>query len=247
MILQKELKKQGDLLFKYRSYFPLIIIVAGIWVFVENRLENALPEWIEAYTYACFAVSALGLLIRMIAVGYSADNTSGRNTTDGQIADEINSTGLYAMLRHPLYLGNYFMWLGVALLTLNFWFIIAFTFLYWLYYERIMFAEEHFLIGKYKERYVEWAETRAAFIPNLAKWKKPRYSFSWVKIIRQEKAGIMNLFIMFFVFTNLGHYLLTDEYVDLDSFWTIGLGASIVWYIIIKIIQKTTKALAVDR
>jgi len=83
----------------------------------------------------------LGLFIRAYAVGHTPANTSGRNTKE-QLADELNTTGIYSMVRHPLYLGNFFMWLGAAVLTKNGWFIVAFILLYWIYYERIMFAEE---------------------------------------------------------------------------------------------------------
>ena len=149
MALKDELRSQGNFLFKYRSYLPVLIIIAGIIVLVDTKLNSVNEPWHATYDIACVIVSFIGLLIRILAIGYSADNTSGRNTSAGQIADDINSTGLYSICRHPLYVGNFFMWLGIAMLTLNFWFLISFTYLYWLYYERIIFAEESFLIKKY--------------------------------------------------------------------------------------------------
>jgi len=101
-------------------------------------------------------ISLCGLAIRVYTVGHTPANTSGRNTA-GQLAESLNTTGIYSLVRHPLYLGNFFMWLGVALLIANFWFVIAFVFAYWIYYERIMFAEEQFLRTKFGPTYVEWA------------------------------------------------------------------------------------------
>ena len=72
-------------------------------------------------------------------------NTSGRNTSEGQVADTINQTGMYSMVRHPLYVGNFIMWLGIALFTASIWFVLLFIAVYWLYYERIMYAEEQFM------------------------------------------------------------------------------------------------------
>ena len=55
------------------------------------------------------------------------------------------------------------MWLGLCLLTQNLWFTISFILIYWVYYERIMFAEEAFLTKKFGDTYLEWASRRPLF------------------------------------------------------------------------------------
>ncbi|MFT5802671.1 MAG: protein-S-isoprenylcysteine O-methyltransferase Ste14 [Cyclobacteriaceae bacterium] len=247
MALQQELRQRGNFLFKHRSYLPIVIIVVGLIVFVQSKLGHNQPEWINYYDIGCVMVSAFGLLIRCLAVGYSADHTSGRNTSAGQIADDINATGLYSICRHPLYVGNFFMWLGIAMFTLNFWFIMAFIFVYWLYYERIIYAEEAFLIDKYGSKYLDYSENVPAFIPVFSKWKKSANQFSWIKVIRQEKTGVLNLFLMVFVFKTVGDYLLHQNWPSLNSYWSAGLLIGLAWYAVIKIIQKKTKILTVDR
>ena len=99
MTLKKELRTQGDFLFKHRSYLPVIIIIAGLAVYIQNEItSDVLPhQQGEIYKFICLAVALLGLFIRVHAVGHAAKNTSGRNTTVGQVADEVNSTGLYSM------------------------------------------------------------------------------------------------------------------------------------------------------
>ncbi|MBW6498500.1 MAG: DUF1295 domain-containing protein [Bacteroidales bacterium] len=67
----------------------------------------------------CLFFCLLGFGIRIYIVGHTPKNTSGRNTS-GQLADELNTTGVYSVVRHPLYLGNFFMWLGMAVITLKF-------------------------------------------------------------------------------------------------------------------------------
>lgn len=238
MPLKEEFRVQGDFLFKYRSFLPVLIIIPGIIVFVRN-LQNFDLSISFNWELICLAISLFGLLIRMMAIGYSADNTSGRNTSEGQIADHINTTGLYSIVRHPLYVGNYFMWLGIACLTRHFWFLLAFTFLYYLYYERIMYAEEEFLREKYGDRYANWASKVPAFIPKLGQWKKPHLSFSWVKIIRQEKAGILNLFLVILIFKLIEAYCRHGEVQQVSRFWLFAFLASLVWYLLIKILQKS--------
>jgi hypothetical protein len=40
MALQAELRSQGDFLFKYRSYFPLLLLVSGLAMFVLGKMSG---------------------------------------------------------------------------------------------------------------------------------------------------------------------------------------------------------------
>ena len=246
MALRHELREQGDLLFRYRSYLPVVIVLPALYLYVLQG-SGLVPEaYRSAYELGCLVVALVGELVRIKAVGHSADNTSGRNTTEGQLADSINTTGLYSTLRHPLYLGNYLMWLGLAGLTQNVWFMVAFTGLYWIYYERIMFAEEEFLIGKFGNAYLEWSKRTPAFVPKLSQWVKPKLAFSWPKVIRQEKASILNLFLVFAAFEAVRNWYLKGT-VHMENVWIYGLGIAAGWYIMVKALQLTTGLLAKDR
>ncbi|MEI3590430.1 MAG: hypothetical protein V8Q44_05920 [Alistipes ihumii] len=66
----------------------------------------------------CLLVSLFGLAIRIRTAGHTPDRTSGRNTAEGQVADEPNTTGIYSMMRNPLYVGDLFKWPGIALLSI---------------------------------------------------------------------------------------------------------------------------------
>lgn len=246
MALKNEFRTQGDFLFKYRSYLPLVILLAALLVYFFQDF-HFIDSNKTVWELVCLVIALVGLLIRVITIGYSGDNTSGRNTAEGQIADEVNRTGPYATVRHPLYVGNYFMWLGLAMFTQNIWFIVAFTFLYWVYYERIMYAEETFLIDKYGSDYTDWSAVTPAFIPALGQWTKPKYQFSWRKVIRQEKAGILNLFLICFLFVAGREYLGDQTFLTIDRHWFYFLIGALLWYVIVKLIQKTTKVLNSDR
>lgn len=247
MALRNEFKTQGDFLFKNRSYIPIIAVLVALYIYTtdKNIKEfNLIGLDVYSFEIMCFLVCLLGLLIRVLAVGYSSDNTSGRNTTVGQKADSINRTGLYSLFRHPLYIGNYFMWIGIAAFTQNFWFLLAFTFWYMLYYERIMYAEEEFLISTYGQDYLDFSAKTPAVLPRFKNWTKPANSFSFIKIIRQEKTGILNLFLVIFIF-KLARFLFTDDPIEIR--WIYGLGIGVIWYLIVKVLQKTTKVLEFDR
>lgn len=241
MALQEELKTQGDFLFRYRSYLPLLILGLGLAVFVHTEYyEIETPStWFEKnFEFLCLAISLLGLIIRIITVGHTPKNTSGRNTKDGQIANELNTTGIYSLVRHPLYLGNFFMWLGVAMLTENLWFVIAFILLYAFYYERIMYAEENFLRNKFGQSYLDWAKNIPAFIPAFKHYKKAKYPFSIKKVLKKEKNGFCAVFLLFWVFDVVFRLIQEEPFQFETGFWFYSAIMATVIYFILKILKK---------
>lgn len=250
MALQEELKTQGDYLFRNRSYLPLIILVIGLSVFIHTEyyeIEGPETWFSESFEFICFGISLLGLYIRIVTVGHTPKGTSGRNTKAGQVADELNTTGIYSVVRHPLYLGNFFMWLGVAMLTENAWFSIAFIFFYAFYYERIMYAEENFLCTKFGQGYLVWAENVPAFIPSFIYYVSPKYSFSLRKVLKKEKNGLCAVFLLFWIFDLVGD-LIEDQPFEFEmGFWFYGAIISTVVYLILKIMKKRKMLEEVNR
>ncbi len=243
MALQEEMEVQGNYLFKYRGTFPIIILVLGFVIFLQTVMHKKdFPEtnaFMDTYyIYICLFVALIGLYIRIYTVGHTPANTSGRNT-EGQLADTLNQTGIYSTVRHPLYLGNFFMWLGVAMLTENLWFIVAFIFIYWVYYERIMYAEEQFLRNKFGLTYTTWAGSTPAFLPRFSQFVKPSLPFSWKKVLKKEKNGLVAVFMLFFFFYASGQYIMGEK-ID-NPFLAYGCVISIVLYLVLKYLKKYTK------
>lgn len=245
MALIETLKRQGDFLFRYRSYFPLLFLIAGITVYAIP-IYRGVYNYQPFYYFVCFAVSIIGFAIRVVTIGYTPKNTSGRNTKE-QVADVVNTTGMYSLIRHPLYLGNFFMWLGLALLTRNIWFISLFTLLFWIYYERIMFAEEYFLRNKFGDAYTSWADRVPAFIPRYFKWVKPGTSFSFRKALRRETIGLFKLALLFFVFHYLYDFFHNGFHpFRLSSFgwlWFYSMLFFTFFYLLIRTLRKKTRLL----
>jgi protein-S-isoprenylcysteine O-methyltransferase Ste14 len=246
MSLQKEFEDQGNWLFKYRSFLPLIVLFIGMVIYLRTKIYpgtfilDDTPYEIYYEILALF-IGLFGLFIRVYTVGYTPKNTSGRNTSQGQVADTLNTTGIYSAVRHPLYLGNFLMWFGPAMLTGHFWFIISFILFYWVYYERIMFAEEQFLIRKFGNLYLEWSKKVPAFIPNFKNFKRSVLPFSWKKVIKKEKNGLFALFLIFCVFDVSGEIVQNSNnynYYLMAMCLLTGLS-----YIVIKYFKKKTNLL----
>jgi hypothetical protein len=154
------------------------------------------------------------------------------------VADVLNTTGSYSVVRHPLYVGNYLMWLGPAILTGNLWFMAVFTLIYWLYYERIMFAEEQYLREKFGDVYITWSGKVPAFIPDLRSFTVSDRAFSWKKIVLKEKNGLAAMFLVFMVFDMAGELIRNQSGYN----WVIIVGAAVttLFYLILTLIKRRT-------
>ncbi|WP_445721112.1 methyltransferase family protein [Flavobacterium sp.] len=242
MALQEELEKQGLWLFRYRGVLPVIILVVGFLLFIQTEIH---PEtfFLKKTPYEiyfetlCLLISLFGLFIRICVIGFTPKNTSGR-TVKNQVADSLNTTGMYSLVRHPLYVGNFFMWLGPTIMSGNFWFVVAFVLCYWVYYERIMFAEEQFLRNKFGKIYIDWSEKVPAFVPDFKNFIKANLSLSWKKVVRKEITGIFVLFAIFFVFDYAGVYLKNEK--ELNPFLLYSMIFLLFAIVIIKFIKKNT-------
>ncbi len=99
MSLSTEMENQGQWLFRWRSYLPFVFVPCLTWEVMHPEHNGTSVWWNQVWPLACWCVSVLGLLVRVHCVGHAAANTSGRNTRT-QIADSLNVTGMYSVVRH---------------------------------------------------------------------------------------------------------------------------------------------------
>jgi protein-S-isoprenylcysteine O-methyltransferase Ste14 len=243
MALIEDFTRTGNWLFKYRSWLPLVmfvIFVAALFFEHDEIFNFTNIVWIVC----CFVISMLGFMVRIITIGTVPKGTSGKNTAR-QIADELNTTGIYSIVRHPLYLGNFLMWFGIILYSGIPWLIGLLVILFALYYERIMFAEEMFLRNKYKEDYVNWSLVTPAFFPALGQWKKSKLSFSIKNVLKRESHAFLNTILSFAAIDFMKNYFY-HENITLTPFWMVALGFGIVVFLLLLLIRKNTKLLDVE-
>lgn len=147
MPLLKRLSTTGNWLFRWRSYLPVSVVFGAVFAmypFPTPKHDAPISEWLEVFG---IGTSFLGMLLRAVTIGHTPSGTSGRNS-GCQIAESLNTSGIYSTVRHPLYLANFLIGLGLACYTLTWWFVVIYILTFWLYYERIMIAEEAFLQSK---------------------------------------------------------------------------------------------------
>ncbi|MDA3954061.1 MAG: isoprenylcysteine carboxylmethyltransferase family protein [Bacteroidales bacterium] len=242
MSLLEEFDKRGNWFFKYRSYLPVILYpLATIVLILELRNDIKLPEL--TWSIICLAVSLLGLLVRILVIGFTPKGTSGRNTSK-QVAETVNTKGIYSVVRHPLYLGNFLMWFGIILYVNNIWFDITTILLFWLYYERIMFAEEQFLKGKFGDQYLKWSMTAPPFLPKLKGWQTTELEFSLKNVLKREYNGLFAVGISFAYINVLKNYL-TDKKFMITDFWLYTLASTFIIFVILRTLKRSTRLLNV--
>lgn len=244
MVLRKDFEKTGNWLFRWRSYLPLVVISICLLALREYEYPGHSEEIDHLWEILCLVISYLGLVIRVFTIGYAPKRTSGRNTKK-QIADTLNMTGIYSVVRNPLYLGNFFMGLGIALFAHLWWLVIIYITFFWLYYERIIFAEEAYLLNKFGREYLEWADSTPVFIPKLSKYKKPSIQFSLRNILRREYNGFFAIIVVMFLLEVTGD-LFAEGKFELDAGWKWLLSVGFVVWLGLRTLKRHTTLLNVD-
>ena len=243
MALREEIEKQSNWMFRMRSYLPLLFIPVFIY-FIRNvgQMEYTFGSKVEdVFEAICIAISFSGLILRCVVAGYAPEGTSGGNTK-GHYAKTLNATGIYSLMRHPLYLGNVIIFFGFTLFLESWWVSVICTAVFWFYYERIIFSEEEFLRKQFGNQYLEWAKKTHAFIPNFRNWQKPSLKFSFRKVLKREYAG----FFVIVVVSTLLEFLapvFTEGKAGLSLGWLVFFTTGLVIYLILIVLKITTKLL----
>jgi len=177
-------------------------------------------------------------------VGHVPAGTSGRNTLK-QVASSLNVTGMYSVVRHPLYLGNFLIWFGISLLPRCWWFIVITVLIFWVYYERIMFAEEEFLWEHFGEEFRQWTVRTPAFIPKFRNWVKPDLPFSLRSAISREYSTFFAVIVVFTLFNMLRNWLIRGSLAP-DSGTAMLFALGLLIYVTVRVLKKNTSLLRAE-
>ena len=173
--------------FKYRSYTPIPIAIFILYFTLEYS---------RYYPFGLL-ILFLGELIRIWAVSYAGGKTRTRKVG----APELCTSGPYSFTRNPLYLGNMFMYIGIAMVAgaPNIILMISIIFSFFLIqYTLIVSLEEETLTTLFGEQYINYKKHVPAIFPRLRPWKgsgtiKRR---SILKTIKTEKRTLQNVLLI---------------------------------------------------
>ena len=176
--------------FKFRSFTPIPI---GVMIIYFARPANA-------YLPLGTALLLGGELIRIWAVSYAGGETRTRNVGGSTLC----SSGPYAYVRNPLYMGNMLMYLGIVFIAgaANTLLMVATTTSFFLIqYSLIISLEEETLNKLFGENYIDYKKNVPAIYPRLTRWNNDdnRKPAGLGKAIRTEKRTLQNAFLVLFI------------------------------------------------
>ena len=151
--------KKGMLIYKARGYiythFGLIILFFYL-LFRDLKSE---PVWIIPGAILII----IGEAIRL----WSASHIGTCGKKFNLDVEELSTSGPYAFVRNPIYLGNFIWSLGFVVLT-KLWYLLPY-FYGWLVimYIFIIPDEEKYLLGKFGDRYEEYRRKVNRLFPKL--------------------------------------------------------------------------------
>ncbi|MFH0920282.1 MAG: isoprenylcysteine carboxylmethyltransferase family protein [Fibrobacterota bacterium] len=146
----------GQFFFRSRSFTPVPLVLIIVVFAAPTRLSIGLGA----------AFMALGEFFRLWGVGYAGFVTRTRNVG----ADTLVTSGPFAHVRNPLYVGNFFLSLGACVAFNAFlrWTLPIYILLYSVQYYFIVRLEETTLNRKFGEVYMHYKAAVPRFFPKMA-------------------------------------------------------------------------------
>jgi protein-S-isoprenylcysteine O-methyltransferase Ste14 len=151
------------------------LFLTPLLILITLRLTLASPRhpvvWAQAGALAntvlntaglCLVV--LGLTVRVLARGWKAENSQGHLVT----------TGLYAFIRHPLYVASFLIGLGLCLILGDPVVLIVYVVVYVAMHAWVIHGEERWLAGHWGEEYRKYARRVPRFVPAIASLRRRR-------------------------------------------------------------------------
>ena len=143
----------GAWLFRYRSFLP--VPLALILLFVRKGQASG------TFVAAGILLVAAGQLLRLWAVRHIGTISRTRTTRYGPLM----TAGPYAIVRNPLYVGNWLLWTGFTLWSRLLWMIPIAWLVFFVQYRAIARWEASFIRSKYTTAYDEYARHVRAWLP----------------------------------------------------------------------------------
>jgi len=241
MTIIEQFIRDGDRLFRWRSYFPLAlvpVIVAGV---VASPAVFSTPGAERSWEVFSVAVALAGLAMRVVAVGTAPAGTSERSTVNPR-ASELRSSGVYSIVRHPLYVANGLMALGIALFP-GVWYLPPIVLLgSLLYYERIAAREERFLEEQFGPAFRTWADRVPALIPRASGWLPSSTPMSWRQVLRGEFHGLLTVTASVFVVDVVQVRVRSGAWAP-DPVWAWTFLVTGLMFVVARTLKKTTRVL----
>ena len=129
-------------------------------------------------------IALAGMILRLWAAGH---------ILKGRV---LTRTGPYAFLRNPLYLGSFFMALGVMIGGQGYWLLPVFALFFLVFYLPVMRAEEQELLRGYGDAFVAYSKKVPLFFPRFRPVGYSVSGFLWSRVaLNREYRAVVGLIL----------------------------------------------------
>ena len=225
----------GDVLFRWRSYLPLVLVPLFLLSLSDHR-----PDTPFGWELLCFIVALAGLFVRAFVVGTAPPGASTRGTRR-PTAESLSTRGVYSIVRHPLYLANTLMALGCAMLSRTWYLPLIVLLLSLIYHERIAAREESFLQERFGSDFDSWAREVPAMIPRFGRYQRSDVRFQLRKVILQESHGLCAIGTAFLVLDTLEDSFRLGRF-QVDSRWLAAFVITFVPFFVVFVIKRSSRS-----
>ncbi len=182
----------GEWFFKCRDYTPIPLIIL-LLIFSRATAFSATLGLI----LICF-----GELFRIYSVAFIGTVSRTRSHSTGQ---KLITSGPFSYVRNPLYVGNFGITAGIALLGANLWIFIATVILFCVQYYFIVRFEEDLLLERFGEEYAEFMRTTPRWMPaRLPKLDQIEWPDNFSPSLKSEKHTLRTILILSLVLSLVG-------------------------------------------
>lgn len=157
----------GQVLFKFRSFTPVPVILLLAWLLFRSRGTPGPggPGVDAALDVLGFGVALAGQALRFYVLGQVPEGTSGQGNF--LEATTLNTRGPYSYVRNPLYVGNLGICLGLLLIAHDPWVYLGGLAFFFGEYFFIIRAEENFLRQQFGAAFDDFVAKVPRWVPRL--------------------------------------------------------------------------------
>jgi protein-S-isoprenylcysteine O-methyltransferase Ste14 len=242
--LLDQIPRSGDRLFRWRGQLPLLLLPLFLLGLADARLPATLSPLTRAWQLGSLVIALAGLAIRVAAIGTAPAGTSERSTTRPR-ASALRTTGLYSLVRHPLYIGNTLTAVGFACFTTTWYLPVLVALLGILYHERIAAREEVFLEERFGDEFRRWADRVPAALPRWSAFVPSATPFVWRRVLGREFHGLLVIGAVMFVLDLVRSALASGRLV-LAPFWTAFFLLTAAIFSVCAVLKKRTRVFQID-
>ena len=183
---QRPSARFGAWLFRNRSWLPVPFVI--VTLAAPSHFSGV--AWISGVL-----LIVIGESVRLAGVA-AAGPATRRRSRDVQ---RLVTYGIFAWVRNPLYVGNFFIWMGFVLISGVFWFLPIALALFAIEYTLIVSYEEGVLESIFGSEYLAYKQATPRWLPRLSHDAAPG-PHDWGEAWRSEMSTFLQYLALIVVY-----------------------------------------------